>query len=105
MVEKVRREKYLLLDEQSSVERIIYKDFRAQSKKNTPLHKRCAFIMSRNPIFRVPYGFAFPKNSTIKRIFDPILDKLTKAGLFNYWRRKDLPVKDPCSADSDFRER
>ncbi|CAG7832708.1 unnamed protein product, partial [Allacma fusca] len=26
-------------------------------------------------------------------------------GLFNYWRRKDLPVKDPCSADSDFRER
>lgn len=33
------------------------------------------------------------------------MEKLTKAGLFDYWKRKDLPVRDPCSADSDFRER
>jgi len=33
------------------------------------------------------------------------MDKLSKAGMFDYWRRKKLPVKDPCSADSDFRER
>lgn len=33
------------------------------------------------------------------------MDKLAKAGLFDYWKRQDLPVRDPCSADSDFRER
>jgi hypothetical protein len=33
------------------------------------------------------------------------MDKLAKAGLFDYWKRRDLPVRDPCSADSDFRER
>ncbi|OXA53118.1 glutamate receptor ionotropic, kainate 2 [Folsomia candida] len=105
MIEMVRRKRYLLLDEKSRIERIIYKDFRAQSEMNTPLYKRCAFIMSRKPILRVPYGFAFPVNSTYRPIFEPIMEKLTKAGLFDYWKRKDLPVRDPCSADSDFRER
>lgn len=63
---------FLLIDEQSRIERIIYRDFRAQSKKNTPLHKRCAFIMSKEPALRIPYGMAFPKGSPYKPLFDPV---------------------------------
>jgi len=63
---------YLLVDEQSRIEKIVYEDFRNQTANQVGLDKRCSFIMSRNPVLRIPYGFAFPRNSTIKPIFDPM---------------------------------
>jgi len=61
----------LLLEEQSRIERVIYRDFRKMSDEQTKLAYRCNFIMSRHPILRVPYGFAF-KNATLRDTFEPV---------------------------------
>lgn len=51
------------------------------------------------------YLMMFPPPVTIFVLPERRLDKLTKAGLFHYWKTQDLPTRDPCNADSDFRER
>ncbi|XP_047989105.1 glutamate receptor ionotropic, delta-2 isoform X2 [Leguminivora glycinivorella] len=95
----------VLVKEQTAIDHLMFEDYLKKTKDNVPEVKRCTYVVAPNPFMEKLRGFAFPKQSKLKLLFDPVLTYLLQSGIVTYLEHRDLPSTKICPLDLQSKDR
>nr|AXF48864.1 ionotropic receptor IR33 [Lobesia botrana] len=95
----------VLVKEQTAIDHLMYGDYVKKTKEGVPEVKRCTYVVAPNPFMEKLRSFAFPKNSKLKTIFDPVLSYLLQSGIVKFLEHRDLPSTKICPLDLQSKDR
>nr|AXY83441.1 putative ionotropic receptor 14 [Conopomorpha sinensis] len=95
----------VLVLEQTAIDHLMYNDYLAEARQGIAETDRCTYVVAPNPFMRKMRAFAYPRNSTFKRLFDPVLTHIVAAGIIKHLLHRDLPSTKICPLDLQSKDR
>ncbi|XP_061706354.1 glutamate receptor ionotropic, delta-2 isoform X1 [Cydia pomonella] len=95
----------VLVKEQTAIHHLMFEDYLKKTKAKVPETKRCTYVVAPNPFMEKLRSFAFPKNSKLKLLFDPVLTYLLQSGIVTFLEFRDLPSTKICPLDLQSKDR
>ncbi|XP_063375124.1 glutamate receptor ionotropic, delta-2 isoform X2 [Cydia amplana] len=95
----------VLVKEQTAIDHLMFEDYLKKTKDKVPEVKRCTYVVAPNPFMEKLRGFAYPKKSKLKLLFDPVLTYLLQSGIVTYLETRDLPSTKICPLDLQSKDR
>lgn len=62
----------VLIKEQTAIDHIMYGDYLQKAKQGIDEVDRCTYVVAPDAFIKLPRAFAFPKNSNLQRLFNPV---------------------------------
>lgn len=62
----------VLIKEQMAIDHIMYGDYLQKTRQGIDEIDRCTYVVAPNAFLKLPRAFAFPKNSTLQTLFNPV---------------------------------
>ncbi|PSN56156.1 Ionotropic receptor 76b [Blattella germanica] len=105
MLLMVKNKKFSLLRERRAVEYFMFRDYLTKAENNVPENERCTYVVTPKSFMAHGIAFAYPKNSTLAKLFDPIFQALVETGIVKHLLKKDLPPTEICPLNLKSTER
>nr|UVX20223.1 ionotropic receptor [Endoclita signifer] len=95
----------IYIRDRPSVNHLIYNDYREKARSGVEEKSRCTYVITANPFMIRSRAFAYPINSTLPALVDPILRSFVEGGIVEYLEELDLPANEICPLDLQSKER
>ncbi|XP_049888144.1 glutamate receptor ionotropic, delta-2 [Pectinophora gossypiella] len=95
----------VLVKEQTSIDHVMYADYLMKTREGVDESDRCTYVVAPEPFLKIPRAFAFPKNSYLQTLFDPVIVFLLQAGIVDFLQSRDLPSTKMCPLDLQSKDR
>ncbi|KAM3968043.1 ionotropic receptor 76b [Aphomia sociella] len=95
----------VLVEDQHVIDHMMYKDYIKKTKEGIAEGERCTYVVAPNAFMTKLRGFAYPKESKFRLLFDGVLDYLLQAGIIKYLQTRDLPSTKMCPLDLQSKDR
>ncbi|KAJ2950360.1 hypothetical protein O0L34_g8601 [Tuta absoluta] len=95
----------VLVKEQIAIDHLMYGDYQMKTRDGIEEADRCTYVVAPEAFIRLPRAFAFPKDSNLPALFDPLLVYLLQAGIISYLQVRDLPSTKMCPLDLQSKDR
>ncbi|XP_026480060.1 ionotropic receptor 93a-like, partial [Ctenocephalides felis] len=99
----IESENYVLVRDRPAVDLLMYNDYRARSDVDES--RRCTFVVTPTKFMTKGRAFAYPMNSRLRELFDPLLLALVESGIVKHQTQADLPNTAICPLDLGSTER
>ncbi|XP_059617045.1 glutamate receptor ionotropic, delta-1 [Phlebotomus argentipes] len=100
LLQDVERRNYLYVRDRPAINHLIYSDYVYRKTISLTDEKiQCPFAVAKTPFMKRKRAFAYPKNSTLHLLFDPVLLHLVESGIVKYKLWKDLPDAEICPSN------
>lgn len=95
----------VLVKEQDAIDNLMYNDYLRKTKEGVAETERCTYVVAPNAFMKKRRAFAYPRNSTLKILFDTVLSHLIQSGIVKFLERMDLPSTKICPLDLQSKDR
>ncbi|XP_048480884.1 glutamate receptor ionotropic, delta-1 [Plutella xylostella] len=95
----------VLVREETAVLHLMYGDYLRKAREGVEEADRCTYVVAPNAFMTTMRAFAYPRNSTLRRLFDPVLNYVEQAGLIKHHLHRDLPSTKICPLDLQSKDR
>nr|AOG12850.1 ionotropic receptor [Eogystia hippophaecolus] len=95
----------VLVKDRTGIDHMMYADYLNKARQGIEETSRCTYVIAPNSFMKKNRAFIFPKNSKLKKLFDPILTNLLQAGIVNFLKNRDLPSTKICPLDLQSKDR
>ncbi|XP_069355215.1 glutamate receptor ionotropic, delta-2 isoform X2 [Maniola hyperantus] len=95
----------VLVKEQTSIDQLMYADYLQKAREGVEETERCTYVVAPNAFMKRRRAFAYPKNSTLKILFDTVLSYLIQSGIVRFLEHHDLPSTKICPLDLQSKDR
>ncbi|KAI5636647.1 ligand-gated ion channel domain-containing protein [Phthorimaea operculella] len=95
----------VLVKEQIAIDHLMYTDYQMKTRDGIEEADRCTYVVAPEAFIRLPRAFAFPKDSNLPALFDPLLVYLLQAGIISFLQVRDLPSTKMCPLDLQSKDR
>ncbi|KAF4523637.1 hypothetical protein B566_EDAN010147 [Ephemera danica] len=86
----------VFLGERSTIERVMFRHYIRAARDGLDHAGRCSIVFTTKPFMIRPLAFAFPDNSSLPSIMNPVLRSLVEGGVMRHALRLDLPNREIC---------
>jgi hypothetical protein len=63
---------HVYLGEERAIERLVFRHYLFKTREGFDHKDRCTFVFTNKPFMVRPLAFAFPANSTLTKLFNPV---------------------------------
>ncbi|CAH2234555.1 jg9175 [Pararge aegeria aegeria] len=95
----------VLVKEQTAIDNLMYDDYLRKAREGVEEAERCTYVVAPNAFMKKRRAFAYPKNSTLKILFDTVLSYLIQSGIVKFLEHRDLPSTKICPLDLQSKDR
>ncbi|CAG4951400.1 unnamed protein product [Parnassius apollo] len=95
----------VLVKEQTAIDHLMYGDYLRKTRQGVPEAGRCVYVVAPQPFMKMQRAFAYPRNTTLKIIFDVVITNLLEGGIVNFLEHRDLPSTKICPLDLQSKDR
>ncbi|XP_052737877.1 glutamate receptor ionotropic, delta-2 [Bicyclus anynana] len=95
----------VLVKEQTAIDNLMYNDYLRKTREGVEEAERCTYVVAPNAFMKRRRAFAYPKNSTLKILFDTVLSYLIQSGIVKFLEHRDLPSTKICPLDLQSKDR
>uniref|UniRef100_A0A0K8TUX1 Ionotropic Receptor n=1 Tax=Epiphyas postvittana TaxID=65032 RepID=A0A0K8TUX1_EPIPO len=95
----------VLVKEQTAIDHLMFADYVRKTKDGVAEADRCTYVVAPHPFMEKLRGFAFPRGSKLKPLFDPVLTYLLQSGIVKFLEHRDLPSTKICPLDLQSKDR
>nr|QMS80361.1 ionotropic receptor [Histia rhodope] len=95
----------VLVKEQTAVDHLMYFDYLTKVREGVVEEERCTYVVAPNAFMKRTRAFAFPMNTNLTTLFDPILTYLLQSGIVDFLEHRDLPTTKICPLDLQSKDR
>ncbi|XP_077291675.1 ionotropic receptor 76b [Arctopsyche grandis] len=96
---------YVYVRDKPAVEHLMYNDYKNKTKHNIEEKNRCTYVTTTKVFMKRARAFAYPTNSNLHYLFDPVLLSLVQSGIISFKMRYDLPANQICPLNLKSNER
>ncbi|XP_071445524.1 glutamate receptor ionotropic, kainate 2 [Hetaerina americana] len=86
----------MFIREKRVVDRLLFRDYLRKIEDGIEESQRCTFAITPESFNHLPMAFFYPLNSTLPKLFNPLLTSLVEAGIVNHLMNSDLPHSEIC---------
>ncbi|XP_050362597.1 glutamate receptor ionotropic, delta-2 [Nymphalis io] len=95
----------VLVKEQTAIDNLMYDDYLRKTREGVAESDRCTYVIAPHAFMKQQRAFAYPKNSTLKTLFDSVLSNLIQSGIVTFLQHQDLPSTKICPLDLQSKDR
>nr|AZB49414.1 ionotropic receptor 76b [Heortia vitessoides] len=95
----------VLVKEQTAIDELMYGDYLQKAREGVAESDRCTYVVAPYSFMTKLRGFAYPKGSKLKKLFDYVLMFVLQAGIIDFLERRDLPSTKICPLDLQSKDR
>ncbi|XP_045492038.1 glutamate receptor ionotropic, delta-1 [Colias croceus] len=95
----------VLVSDGTIIDHMMYFDYLEKTRQGIPEAERCTYVVAPGSFMQKRRAFAFPRNTTLNSLFQPILHMVTYSGIIKYLERKKLPDTKICPLDLQSKDR
>ncbi|XP_018054774.1 PREDICTED: glutamate receptor ionotropic, delta-1 [Atta colombica] len=95
----------LFLGETHYLKTLIFENYINKTRQHLNHRDRCTYVIMPNTIYLINKAFAFPINSTLKKLFNKELITLMASGIMTREKLRKLPIAQVCPLDLRSTER
>ncbi|GAB0095279.1 Ionotropic glutamate receptor [Sergentomyia squamirostris] len=100
LLKDVEKKNYLYVRDRPAINHLIYTDYVYRKTISLTDEKiQCPFAVAKTPFMKRKRAFAYPKNSTLHILFDPVLLHLVESGIVKYKLWQGLPNAEICPSN------
>uniref|UniRef100_A0A1B0CLI0 Uncharacterized protein n=2 Tax=Lutzomyia longipalpis TaxID=7200 RepID=A0A1B0CLI0_LUTLO len=100
LLQDVEKRNYLYVRDRPAINHLIYRDYVYRKTISLTDEKiQCPFAVAKAPFMTRKRAFAYPKNSSLHLLFDPVLLHLVESGIVKYKLWQGLPNAEICPSN------
>nr|QQP19802.1 ionotropic receptor 76b [Tropidothorax elegans] len=102
---KLISEDWLYLNDQYSLTRLMFEDYKRKTEKGIEESKRCTYVLTENYFLIRSIAFAYPKGSALPAKFNRIIQIFVESGILKHLMNAELPETVICPLNLGNKER
>ncbi|XP_050672768.1 glutamate receptor ionotropic, delta-1 [Leptidea sinapis] len=95
----------VLVNDMTAIDYMMYNDYLKKTRQDVAESQRCTYVVAPYSFMVKRRAFAFPTNTTLDTLFNPVFAQLIHGGILGYLERLGLPDTKICPLDLQSKDR